>query len=184
MTRVPGLYAHKWLLGDISYWHWRYTEWMRVDLKCLKPFTQDFPTTTWLYFSRTGVPNVNTTGWHYVFHQLLWLKSSQKFSPKYHHFDVSLILGSLTQLDTSFLNDWYEFRSWALSQKLSQWLTSGSEFGFSLNVNCVFICQIMPQYRKTSYISHTLVCNKIVDNSDVVGASPVSAAPTTSSFST
>ena len=39
-------------------------------------------------------------------------------------------------------------------------------------------------YRKTSNISHTLVGNKIVDNSDVVGASPVGAAPTTSSFST
>ena len=38
--------------------------------------------------------------------------------------------------------------------------------------------------RKTSYISRTLVGNKIVDNSDVVGASPVGAAPTTSSFST
>ena len=34
-------------------------------------------------------------------------------------------------------------------------------------------------YRKTSNISRTLVGNKIVDNSDVVGASPV-----TSSFST
>ena len=39
-------------------------------------------------------------------------------------------------------------------------------------------------YRKTSYISRTLVGNKIVDNSDVVEASPVGAAPTTSSFST
>ena len=39
-------------------------------------------------------------------------------------------------------------------------------------------------YRKTSNISHTSVGNKIVDNSDVVGASPVGAAPTTSSFST
>ena len=39
-------------------------------------------------------------------------------------------------------------------------------------------------YRKTSSISRTLVGNKIVDNSDVVGASPVGAAPTTSSFST
>ena len=37
-------------------------------------------------------------------------------------------------------------------------------------------------YRKTSNISRTLVGNKIVDNSDVVGASPVGAAPTTSSF--
>ena len=42
----------------------------------------------------------------------------------------------------------------------------------------------MQIYRKTSNISRTLVGNKIVDNSDVVGASPVGAAPTTSSFST
>ena len=39
-------------------------------------------------------------------------------------------------------------------------------------------------YRKTPNISRTLVGNIIVDNSDVVGASPVGAAPTTSSFST
>ena len=39
-------------------------------------------------------------------------------------------------------------------------------------------------YRKTSYIWRTLVSNKIVEHSDVVGASPVGAAPTTSSFST
>ena len=39
-------------------------------------------------------------------------------------------------------------------------------------------------YRKTSNIRRTLAGNKIVDHSDVVGASPVGAAPTTSSFST
>ena len=39
-------------------------------------------------------------------------------------------------------------------------------------------------YSKTSNISVTLEGNKIVDHSDVVGASPVGAAPTTSSFST
>ena len=39
-------------------------------------------------------------------------------------------------------------------------------------------------YRKTYNISRTLVGNKIVDHSDVVGASPVGAAPTTFSFST
>ena len=38
-------------------------------------------------------------------------------------------------------------------------------------------------YRKTSNIRRTLG-NKIVDHSDVVGASSVGAAPTTSSFST
>ena len=39
-------------------------------------------------------------------------------------------------------------------------------------------------YRKVSNIRRTLVGNKIVDHSDVVGALPVGAAPTTSSFST
>ena len=39
------------------------------------------------------------------------------------------------------------------------------------------------KYRETSNISCTLVGNNIVDHSDVVGASPVGVAPTTSSFS-
>ena len=39
-------------------------------------------------------------------------------------------------------------------------------------------------YRKVSNIRATLVGSKIVDHSDVVGASPVGAAPTKSSFST
>ena len=43
-----------------------------------------------------------------------------------------------------------------------------------------------PQYvknRQTSNIRPTIVGNKIVDHSDVVGASPVGAAQITSSFS-
>ena len=43
---------------------------------------------------------------------------------------------------------------------------------------------LVVSYRKVSNIRRTLVGNKIVDHSDVVGASPVGAAPTTSSFST
>ena len=39
-------------------------------------------------------------------------------------------------------------------------------------------------YNQLSNIRHTLVGNKIVDHSDVVGASPVGTAQTTSSFST
>ena len=38
-------------------------------------------------------------------------------------------------------------------------------------------------YRQVSNIRRTLIGNKIIDHSDVVGASPVGAAPTTSSFS-
>ena len=39
-------------------------------------------------------------------------------------------------------------------------------------------------YHQIPNISRILVANKIVDHSGVVGASPVGAAPTTSSFST
>ena len=39
-------------------------------------------------------------------------------------------------------------------------------------------------YRKTSNIRLNLVGDKKVDHSDVVGASPLGAAPTISSFST
>ena len=39
-------------------------------------------------------------------------------------------------------------------------------------------------YRQVFNIGRTLVGNQIVDQSDVVGASPVGAAPTSSSFST
>ena len=42
---------------------------------------------------------------------------------------------------------------------------------------------VIMTYRQTSNISDTLVGNKIVDYSDVVGASPVGAAPTASPFS-
>ena len=39
------------------------------------------------------------------------------------------------------------------------------------------------KYRQVSNIRRTLEGNAIVDHSDVAGASPVGAAPTTSSFS-
>ena len=48
---------------------------------------------------------------------------------------------------------------------------------FWSNVGC-----LAKSYCKTSNIRRTLVGNKIVDHSDVVGASPVGAAPTTFSF--
>ena len=40
------------------------------------------------------------------------------------------------------------------------------------------------EYFQISNIRCTLTGNKLVDHSDVVGASPVGAAPTTSTFST
>ena len=47
-----------------------------------------------------------------------------------------------------------------------------------------FVLSAKLQYRQVSNIRWALVGNTIVDHSDVVGASPVGAAPTTSSFST
>ena len=43
---------------------------------------------------------------------------------------------------------------------------------------------IKHDYRQTPDIIRTLADNKTVDHSDVVGASPLGAAPTTASFST
>ena len=49
--------------------------------------------------------------------------------------------------------------------------------------NIYHACEML-DYHQTSNIRHTKVGNKIIDHSDVVGASSVGAAPTTSSFST
>ena len=57
------------------------------------------------------------------------------------------------------------------------------QVSFCLSLNVLTQCGLLT-YLKTFNISRTLVGNKIVDNSDVVGALPVGAAPTTSSFST
>ena len=46
------------------------------------------------------------------------------------------------------------------------------------------IIALLPRVRQTSDISHTLVGNKNFNHSDIVGASPVYSAQTTSSFST
>ena len=48
----------------------------------------------------------------------------------------------------------------------------------------VFVISIGFDYRQYFNISRTLVGKNIVEDSDVVGASPVGAAPTTSSFAT
>ena len=47
-----------------------------------------------------------------------------------------------------------------------------------------FVKRVYWNHRQTSIIRRTLLGNKIVDYSDVIGVSPVGAAPTISSFST
>ena len=66
-------------------------------------------------------------------------------------------------------------------------LSRQNDFRTSFERNNVVIiaqCVRWIQYRKVSNVRRILVPNKIVDHSDVVGASPVGASPTTSSFST
>ena len=55
--------------------------------------------------------------------------------------------------------------------------------GFDGHYGRIMLCKKY-MYRQISNISCTLVGNTFFYHSDVVGASPVGAAPTTSSFST
>ena len=71
---------------------------------------------------------------------------------------------------------------------MSSHVTSSHVVEYAIFQASIYIVYIdhgkMRPKRKLSNIRRTLVGNKIVDHSDVVGASPVGAAPTTSSFST
>ena len=51
-------------------------------------------------------------------------------------------------------------------------------------ISAVYLMYFRSIYRQTSNIRRTLIANKNIDHSDVVEASPVGSAPTTSSFST
>ena len=62
------------------------------------------------------------------------------------------------------------------------WLTVLMQTIFAVNENIPV--PHVGNYRQSSNIRRTLTGNRIVDHSDVVGASPDGAAPTTSSFST
>ena len=63
--------------------------------------------------------------------------------------------------------------------------TPDSLIPWNMHTVLFWMCDhLLVDYRKVSNIRRTLVGNKIVDHSDVVGASPVGAAPNTSSFST
>ena len=64
------------------------------------------------------------------------------------------------------------------SDSLIQYIITDTTLKFHRKIQYFF------KYRKVSNTRRTLVGNKIVDHSDVVGASPVGVAPTTSSFST
>ena len=66
----------------------------------------------------------------------------------------------------------------------SKLLQSSCAWRIMQYVMCTFHLTFSNLPRQVSNIRRTLVGNKIVDSSDVVGASPVGAAPTTYSLST
>ena len=70
---------------------------------------------------------------------------------------------------------------WIVLKLMSSNTQDSIYFSKRMNIRHHWICAY---YRQIPNIKHTWVGNKIVDHSDVVGASPVGAAPTTSSFST
>ena len=74
-----------------------------------------------------------------------------------------------------------------LQSRTKQYLSSQKCTTLYFEIMCFLqMCSYHPiwTYHQTSNIRCTLVGNKIVDHSDVVGASPVGAAPTTSSLMT
>ena len=66
---------------------------------------------------------------------------------------------------------------------MQKYFTAGISYFYSL-MSQIDFSVLLYMYHQTSNISRTLLDNNIVDHSDVVGASPVGAAATTSSFST
>ena len=66
-----------------------------------------------------------------------------------------------------------------LLKRISNWARYETEDnkGWTMHI-------ILGIYHQTSDISDTLVGNNFVNHSEVVGASPIDTAPTTSSFST
>ena len=75
---------------------------------------------------------------------------------------------------------WQKIQGWPVNS-LHKWPVMWKMFPFDDIMQAAYFWD---NYRQVSNISRTLVGNKIVDNSDAVGASPVGAAPTTSSLST
>ena len=136
---------------------------------CFKRIKPNCTTHTWLSLKRLiRIPQKKTT-WYAKIKTLLYYNTSYmdgviRFVTKLKKWSKSL--------PTYFIVFFYDFGGLPLMYPLV------TRVIFTKNVREATIT------RKTSNISRTLSGNKIVDHTDVVGASPVGAAPTTSSFST
>ena len=100
--------------------------------------------------------------------------------------EFDLVMDLLYSLSSNFALS-NQRRKWGLDLKLDWFGKEAADVEPFSHVNqCSLICIAVLDYvyRQVSNIRRTLIGNTIVDHSDVVGASPVGDAPTTSSFST
>ena len=94
------------------------------------------------------------------------------------------------------LEQWQEIAFIRLQTRLSNSISTSSSshnIDFVAKIWSLTLCQLLMckgakfwkyNYHQISNIRHTLIGNKTVDHSNIIEASPVGAAPTTSSFST
>ena len=150
-----------------------------------------------------GIPTL--VGWHNFIavptndeldkqrvHIYIWIKSfvipSRKFTQTRITWDATIAILAYDYYSISVPLPFFSFlnvlKKLQTISKLSNRRLSNPNHDIKIPIGYLDGIPMCPYYRKTSNISRTLVGNKIVDHSDVVGASPVGAAPTTSSFST
>ena len=130
-----------------------------------------------------------------IFHMLIWCFSADSnrafIGNVYCHWIKGLSYFTYVCRD-HFVNAPSQWKMMLHCKVLSHWLGASTKWSLVWWYCLIIVAdgimdsvsKLNLHYRQVSNIRRTLVSNKIVDNSDVVGASPVGAAPTTSSFST
>ena len=101
---------------------------------------------------------------------------------------MAFVLSLCTRITSNNSGSWSSWDGtayWVLAKSIITIISCEMSFCITQHNNitwCVLSVCLNSIYRQVSNIRCTLIENCIVDHSDVVGASPVVAAPTTSSF--
>ena len=137
---------------------------------CLKYINQRKTESTWSIPCLSEQAHQVKTISDYIFHEMVF-RSYVDNAVGYPYICVCVFCTNLTNIN--IIAVCWEFRLVLISTIVDSW-----------SIHISITKSDITTYRQVSYIRRTLVGNKIVDHSDVVGTSPVGAAPTTSSFST
>ena len=182
----------KWLLFRRQHFQMHFLEWKLLN------FEQDFTkicslVSNWQYVSigsDNGLAsnrcqaiiwsNVCMLYWHICITQLQWVNIWAGAV----HFLLTISLVMIVGIHVRYLiiiqtEVWITSHCLGLDHETMVCTLCPAMFSFRLEHR-----QLNYKYHKSSDVSRTLVGNKFVDHSDVVGAAPVGTAPTTSSFST